>query len=262
MSFITVLKQEFWILCICPCFFLAAASRTLAQISIDETLPTKVINSGNTIKILGGGKEGKNLFHSFAEFSIPNGNTAYFQNSSDVSNIISRVTGQSISNIDGILKTNGNANLFLINPNGIVFGANAQLDIKGSFIATTANSIKFADGTEFSTTDKQISPLLTVSIPVGLQFGDTVGDIVNRSIASPNGETNFVSTPVGLQAASNKTIALIGGNIIFDSGNLTASGGNLEIGSVGHNSFVTLTPIQQGWTFAYKNIENFQNIQL
>jgi filamentous hemagglutinin family protein len=262
MLLMKVLKPELWIFYLCPYLFINIGHPALAQISTDDTLPTKVIDSGNTIKIIGGSKAGKNLFHSFAEFSVPNGSTAYFQNPSDISNIISRVTGQSISNIDGILKTNGNANLFLINPNGIVFGANAQLDIKGSFIATTASSIKFADGTEFNTADKQTSPLLTVSIPIGLQFGDSVGDIVNRSVASPNGETNFVGTPVGLQAASNKTIALIGGDIIFDSGNLTASGGNFEMGSVGHNSFVTLTLIKQGWTFAYKNIENFKNIQL
>jgi filamentous hemagglutinin family protein len=262
VSSIEMLKPKWWIFFICPCFFINNGYPALSQIATDNTLPTKIIDSGNTIKILGGSKAGKNLFHSFAEFSVPNNSTAYFQNSSNISNIISRVTGQSISNIDGILKTNGNANLFLINPNGIVFGANAQLDIKGSFIATTASSIKFADGIEFSTTDRQTSPLLTVSIPIGLQFGDSVGDIVNRSVASPNGETNYIFNPVGLKITSSKTIALIGGDITLNGGNLTAEGGNIEIGSVGKNSLVNLIPSKQGWTSRYKNVNNFGNIKL
>jgi filamentous hemagglutinin family protein len=256
------LKQKNWIFYLPSICFLAITYPATAQISSDGTIPTEVINSGDTIEIVGGSREGDNLFHSFAEFSVPNGRTAYFQNSSDISNIIGRVTGQSISNIDGILKTNGSANLFLINPNGIIFGANAQLDIGGSFIATTASSIKFADGTEFSATNKQASPLLTVSIPVGLQFGASVGSIINRSVASSNGETNFSGTSVGLQVASDKTLALIGGNIIFDGGNLTAMGGRVELGSVDSNSFVRLLPIEQGWKLSYEGVENFRDIQL
>jgi filamentous hemagglutinin family protein len=260
MLFMKVLKQESWMFVICSCVCFSHAYPTLAQVSTDNTVSTKVINSGDTIKIIGGTRAGNNLFHSFAEFSVPNSSTAYFQNASNINNIISRVTGQSISNIDGILKTNGNANLFLINPSGIVFGANAQLDINGSFLATTANSIKFADGTEYSTTNKQTSPLLTVSIPVGLQFGDSVGSIVNRSIASPNGETNFLVIPVGLKVAPNQTIAFVGGDVTFDGGNLTAARGGIEIGSVGNNSFVSLATTKQGWTLGYEGVQNFRDI--
>jgi filamentous hemagglutinin family protein len=261
VSSIEVLKPKWWIFFICPCLFINGYP-ALSQISTDNTLPTKIIDSGNTIKILGGSKVGKNLFHSFAEFSVPNNSTAYFQNSSNISNIISRVTGQSISNIDGVLKTNSNANLFLINPNGIVFGANAQLDIKGSFIATTASSIKFADGIEFSTTDKKTSPLLTVSIPIGLQFGDSVGDIVNRSVASPNGETNYFGFGIGLKIGINKTLGLIGGDIILNGGNITATEGKVEIGSVKDNSLVKLTSTKRGWTSGYEKVNRFGDIQL
>jgi hypothetical protein len=93
------------------------------------------------------------------------------------------VTGANISNIEGRLKTNGTANLYLINPNGIIFGANAKLEIGGSFSASTANSIKFSDGSEFGATDPQAPPsLLNVNVPLGLQYGasNPSATIVNR----------------------------------------------------------------------------------
>jgi filamentous hemagglutinin family protein len=159
-----------------------------------------------TDAIIGGAVRGSNLFHSFKEFSIPEGREAYFFNESNtIQNILARVTGSNRSEIFGklgILNTTGitsNPNLFLINPNGIVFGENAQLDVGGSFIATTASSVKFADGNEFSTTPQSTS-LLTISVPLGLQFGANPGSIQAKGEGQGIRTTgDLIDTTAGLQ---------------------------------------------------------------
>ena len=244
-------------------------SFALAQIQKDGTLGSessiitpKLINGQPTDQIDGGAVRGTNLFHSFEQFSVSAGRTAYFNNARDIQNIIGRVTGNSISNIDGILKANHAANLFLINPNGIVFGPNASLNIGGSFVASTASSLNFADGTKFSATSPQTTPLLTVSVPIGLQFGTTAAPIRNQSQAKPDGAVNIFEEGVGLQVQQGKTLALIGGDITLDGGNITAEDGNVELGSVAGNSLVSLSPTNQGWAFGYEGVQNFQNIEL
>ena len=149
-----------------------------AQISSDGTLSTSVTQNGNSFTIDGGDRAGGNLFHSFSEFSVPTGGAALFNNDLDVENIFSRVTGGNISNIDGLIRANGSANLFLLNPAGIVFGPNARLDIGGSFLGSSASSLMFPGGTEFSATDTQRTPLLTIDAPIGLWFRENPGRIV------------------------------------------------------------------------------------
>ena len=244
-------------------------SFALAQIQNDGTLGSessiitpKLINGQPTDQIDGGAVRGTNLFHSFEQFSVSAGRTAYFNNARDIQNIIGRVTGNSISDIDGILKANHAANLFLINPNGILFGPNASLNIGGSFVASTASSLNFADGRKFSATSPQTTPLLTVSVPIGLQFGATAAPIRNQSQAKPDGAVNIFVEGVGLQVQQGKTLALIGGDITLDGGNITAKDGSVELGSVAGNSLVSLSPTNQGWAFGYEGVQNFQNIEL
>ncbi|TWH38878.1 filamentous hemagglutinin N-terminal domain-containing protein [Dulcicalothrix desertica] len=98
-----------------------------AQIVPDNTIgtilrPNMIINGVLSDKIEGGAQSGNNLFHSFSEFNINTGRGVYFTNPTDVTNIFTRVTGANLSNINGILGVEGNANLFLMNPNGIIFG--------------------------------------------------------------------------------------------------------------------------------------------
>ncbi len=206
----------------------------LAQVTPDGTLgaessvvtPTNV-NGIPSEQIDGGATRGANLFHSFEQFSVPTGGEAFFNNAASIQNIISRVTGGSISNIDGLLRANGTANLFLLNPNGIIFGPNASLNIGGSFVGSTASSLNFPDGNQFSATDPQAPPLLTVNVPLGLQYGGTAGSIVNQSRA-----TNSSGELVGLQVLPGKTLSLVGGDVWLDGGRLQASGGRVELGGV------------------------------
>jgi filamentous hemagglutinin family protein len=112
--------------------------------------PDVVIRGIPSDQIDGGAIRGANLFHSFEQLSVLEGRGAYFANPAGVENILSRVTGANCSDILGRLGVLGNANLFLINPNGIVFGQNASLDVQGSFLATTADAVKLGDGGLFS----------------------------------------------------------------------------------------------------------------
>jgi filamentous hemagglutinin family protein len=251
--------------------FLVSDRTVQAQISSDGTLPTNVRRSGSAFEITGGRQAGGNLFHSFKEFSVPRGGEAFFKkatNASNVANIISRVTGGSISNIDGLIRENYGANVILINPSGINFGANARLQIGGSFLVSTSDSLKFADGTVFSATNPQAEPLLTVSVPIGLQFGQNPAPIrvrgsghdftVRDPIFSP---VTRSTNPTGLQVSSGETLALVGGEIELEGGNLTAEGGRIELGSVA-DGLVDLKTIPQGWALDYQGVSNFQDIEM
>jgi filamentous hemagglutinin family protein len=193
----------------------------LAQITPDETLGTersqvnrRVVRGQAADAIDGGAQRGANLFHSFRDFNVNEGQRVYFSNPAQVENIFSRVTGGDVSNILGTLGVDGVANLFLLNPNGIIFGPNARLDISGSFLATTADRFTFPDGSGFGATDPQAPPLLTVNVPIGLQYGTGVqGEITNL------GE---------LTVGSGQTLAL-NGSTIYHSGALVAPAGRVEL---------------------------------
>ncbi|MEM9927949.1 MAG: filamentous hemagglutinin N-terminal domain-containing protein, partial [Cyanobacteria bacterium P01_D01_bin.50] len=235
------------------------------QVISDGTTNTTVNSTGNHFNILNGIQKGNNLFHSFKEFSIPTGGSANFNNSTNVVNIINRVTGGNISDIDGLIKTSGNANLFLINPAGIIFGENASLDIGGSFFGSTAESILFEDGFNYSAIDSQQAPLLTVSVPLGLQMGSNSGNIqINGNghqliggLFNPRIRNNTQST---LQVTDGNSIALVGQNITFNGGVLTAENGGIELGAV-KTGTVNLDSTSSNFQLSYDNIENFGDIQ-
>ena len=191
----------------------------MAQVTTDGTTSTTVTSpDGSNFTINDGDRAGANLFHSFQDFSVPTNGSASFNNAVDIQNIFSRVTGGNLSNIDGLIRANGSANLFLINPAGIIFGSNARLDIGGSFLGSTADSLLFEDGTEFIATDGQNKPILTINPPIGLGFRDNPSDLQVQGSS--------------LEVKPNRTLALVGGDINLAEGNIVAPGGRVELGGL------------------------------
>ncbi len=255
----------FWLLAV----EISIALPSFGQIVPDRTVGTTVTPNleTNTDRIDGGTIRGSNLFHSFQEFNIESGRGVYFSNPEGITNIFNRITGSNASHINGTLGILGNANLFLLNPNGIIFSAGARLDLKGSFVATTADRIDFADRTFFSASNPQASPLLTISVPSGLQFGSDPAAIVvqetghNARLSEVTRVSGLDNTLVGLQVQPGRTLALVGGNLALNGGLLSAPGGRIELASVtGGSADLNSTP--EGFALSYPNISTFGNIEI
>ena len=170
------------------------APPSAAQVVLDGTLGPAGPLAGPNYDIGAelGRQVGGNLFHSFGQFDVGTGESATFSGPASVSNVIGRVTGGSASNIDGAIRsTIPSADLFLINPAGMVFGPNATLDVQGSFHASTANEIRFPDGGVFSASNPGAS-VLTTAPPSAFGFLDSnpAALLVDRSdLAVPAGAT-------------------------------------------------------------------------
>ena len=220
----------------------SSGNSALAQLNltpdtaVDRNLGTRVEPLAPLVnQIQGGTQQGSNLFHSFLEFNVRQGRSVYFENPAGVTNILSRVTGNDPSNILGTLGVGapgalGRANLFLINPNGIIFGQNARLDVGGSFVATTANAIAFGNQGFFSASQPNAPPLLTLN-PSAFLF--------NQLAAQP---INSIEVRGTLAVPNNQSLLLIGGNIsvtptstgsiLLNGGRLQAPGGRVELSSI------------------------------
>jgi len=227
-----------------------------AQLTPDNSLGqerSQVIpfNQNNDI-IDGGAARGTNLFHSFQDFNVGVGKGVYFANPEGITNIFSRVTGGKESNIFGRLGVLGDANLTLLNPHGILFGQNAQLDIQGSFLGTTANSLVFPNGVEFSAINPQAPPLLAINVPIGLQFGSQPGSITSQAVIR-NSRGNAVD---GLRVGSGSSLALIGGEIALDGSFLFTQNGQVKLGAVRGNTTVGLNVNSSSLGFKFpENVE-------
>ena len=221
------------------------------QVTEDPRFSTQVTfaRDDGIHKIEGGTTPDNNsslLFHSFDRFSLNERQTALFVHGTDIATILSRVTGNTSSQINGVIEA-GDVDMFIINPHGITFGAKATLDVGGSFIASTADRIVFTEGIEFSATNPQPVSLLTISQPIGLLLGESPGNIINSSIA-------------GLGVFPGESIMLVGRGISLLGGGVTAPSGQIEIASLGENSSVNLiAPTDNSrsvWAVGYED-ENY-----
>ena len=207
----------------------------------DNTLGTQVSGNGGNFNITGGLNKGQTLFHSFTDFSIPTNGQTNFLNPAGTRDIITRVTGNLFSDLNGTLNSSG-ANFLLINPNGVVFGNNAQLNVGKAFTTSTANGVDLIDGSgnryTFGTNGAGDTPLLNVNpnvlfTPTQLIMGSNSGQI-----------SNFGT----LQTTNNgQYIGLIGGKIVLDGGKIVAPGGRIDLGAL--TSVGTVSTDTQGLIF-------------
>jgi filamentous hemagglutinin family protein len=214
----------------------------------DQTLGTQVSGTNNNFTVTGGLNRGQTLFHSFKDFSIPTGGAANFNNPVGTRDIITRVTGNLFSDLNGTLNSNG-ANFLLINPNGVVFGPNARLNVGKAFAASTASGVDLIDGQgrqiTFGTKPGGDAPLLKINPNVFLNISR-----LNMGASVPNnpGIVNY-----GKLQTNNDSqyIGLIGGNVTLDGkyggGKIIAPGGRIDLG--GLNSAGTVSTDAQGLVF-------------
>jgi filamentous hemagglutinin family protein len=190
-----------------------------AQVKTDGSLGPKTAVAGPDFKLPAslGKQVGPNLFHSFEEFSIPTGGSATFQGPESVQNVLARVTGGKASNIAGRLSCDiPAANLYLINPAGVVFGPGATLDVQGSFAVTTADQIRLAGGGLFPAGEKRGEPLLTSASPAAFGF-----------LARHPADVTFQGATFA--AAPGRQLTVVGGGVRLSGAQLSADGGRINL---------------------------------
>jgi filamentous hemagglutinin family protein len=200
----------------------------------DNTLGTQVSGDGNNFNITGGVNKGQTVFHSFTDFSVPTNGQANFTNPVGNRDIITRVTGNLFSDINGTVNSNG-ANFFLINPNGIVFGTNARLNVGKAFVGSTANSIDLVDAggraITFGTNPNGDAPLLSVAPNV-------LFDVSRLNIGGGNGAISSFAT---LNYSLGQYIGLIGGKVAINGGQISTPSGRVELGGLSAPGSIELT---------------------
>jgi len=189
------------------------------SITSDGTLGTMVTLDQSNYAISEGTIRGNNQFHSFGQFNVFQGESATFTGPNTINNIIGRVTGGSQSFIDGLLRSDINgANLYLLNPSGILFGPNASLDVSGSFHVSTADYLRFDDGEQFYVNPAENS-VLTVAQPQAFGF-------LSESPTRISIQESLLEVPEG------ETLSVVSGNIEIVGGTLRAASGRINLASV------------------------------
>jgi filamentous hemagglutinin family protein len=194
----------------------------------DNSIGTVVnLTGANNFNITGGLQRGQNLFHSFTDFSIPTGGAANFTNPAGNQSIITRVTGNLFSDLNGTLNTNG-ANFLLINPNGVVFGTDARLNVGKAFVTSTASGVDFVDaqGQNYNFGVNRAGDAPLISIAPNVAFTPA------RLIIGGSGSKGIENYGTLQTNNPGQYIGLIGGNITFNGGQINAPGGRVELGGL------------------------------
>jgi filamentous hemagglutinin family protein len=169
-----------------------------------------------------GTQMGGNLFHSFSQFNLVMGESATFSGPNSISNIFARVTG-GVSSIDGAIKSNiSGANLFLINPAGVLFGGHASVDVQGSFTVSTANYVKLGNNGRFDATTPSNTILTSDPVSAWGFLTDKPKGITPLDPLNVDDVARFNVAPGG-------TLSFIGGNVALNYGEFSAPGGRLEL---------------------------------
>lgn len=240
-----------------------------SQVIPDPSLKTEVTTNNSLTEISGGRRAESNLFHSFDEFSIDSNSQVVFGTPTGVQNIFSRVTGSDISRLDGILSTSQPTNLFFLNPNGIIFGDSIQLNIGGSFLASTSSSIVFDDDTEFTstTTNQDISPgnldLIRFSGSSGSILVEGRGNNLDRDSITGLAIGAGMSSS-GIRILNGQDLILLADTIEFNGGLVTNVSGNITIGSVdtGDIQFLGFNTSPSIGNIDLSGVEKFSDINL
>jgi filamentous hemagglutinin family protein len=229
-------RQLFKVSYVCTFILFMFTLSFAAGISTDGTLgPATTLTPGGytgksyTIPASLGQQKGANLFHSFREFNVDTSYNAMFTGPAGTSNVISRVTGGNATWIDGKLGCDiAGANLWLLNPYGLLFGPNASLDVKGSFHASTADSFQFSDGGVFYT-DPSKNSVLSVAAPSA--FGFLSGKPASIDVGKCK-----------LAVNEGQNVSLVGGDICIENGHINAPGGQVSLASLGSPGTVKILP--------------------
>lgn len=261
-------------------YFIASILTTLslqsvcnAQIIPDQSLRNQnsvVLPSGPNLQLItGGALRGQNLLHSFSQFSIGEGSAAYFQDPG-VKNIISRVTGNNTSRILGLLGVRGNANLYILNPSGFIFGNNSKIDIGGALTISTAQSIEFEKDYIYDVLSKNNVPSIDLGNPASLNFANSPqGEIQvlgnGHKLFQPGNifapVTGFGQSADGLITRGGRQISFFGREIRFDAGLVTSPSGNITISAIKQGK-VKINQVFNGVIYDYSSVSDFGNILL
>ena len=202
-----------------------AQAQPIAPESGSNRTGTIVTPNGNRIDISGGTQSGANLFHSFEQFGLDQGQIANFLSNPNIQNILGRVVGGDASVINGLIQvTGGNSNLFLMNPAGMIFGSNASLNVPSAFTATTATGIGF-----------------------GSNWFNAIGANDYKSlVGTPNTFAFTTPQPGAIVNAGNlrvppgQNLTLLGGTVA-STGQLWAPGGQITVAAVPGKSLVRIS---------------------